>query len=75
MPQYSNILRAIGNTPLVRLNRITAGIASPIYVKAEMLNPGGTIVEATSPIWKQTSWELLAIKNSTAWENFRSMAR
>jgi len=43
MPQYSNILRAIGGTPLVRLNRITDGLASPIYVKAEMLNPGGSV--------------------------------
>jgi len=43
MAQYSNILGAIGHTPLVRLNRMTAAIASSIYVKAEMLNPGGSI--------------------------------
>jgi len=43
MSQYNNILGAIGRTPLVRLNRIVADIASPIYVKAEMLNPGGSV--------------------------------
>ena len=43
MPQYSNILGAIGRTPLIRLNRIASDIASPIYVKAEMLNPGGSV--------------------------------
>ena len=43
MPQYGNILGAVGRTPLIRLNRITAGVPSPIYVKAEFLNPGGSV--------------------------------
>jgi cystathionine beta-synthase len=43
MTQYNNILAAIGRTPLIRLNRMVADIASPIYVKAEMLNPGGSV--------------------------------
>lgn len=43
MAQFNNILRAIGHTPLVRLNRIAAGIPSPIFVKAEILNPGGSV--------------------------------
>ena len=43
MSQYSNILGAIGRTPLIRLNRIAAGVPSPIYVKAEFLNPGGSV--------------------------------
>ncbi|MDZ4198365.1 MAG: pyridoxal-phosphate dependent enzyme, partial [Kiritimatiellia bacterium] len=43
MAQVGNILQVIGNTPLVRLNRIAAGIASPVYVKLEMLNPGGSV--------------------------------
>jgi cystathionine beta-synthase len=40
---YRNILEAIGWTPLVRLNRITQGIRTPIYAKAEFLNPGGSV--------------------------------
>jgi cystathionine beta-synthase len=38
-----NILQAIGWTPLVRLNRIARGIRTPVYVKAENLNPGGSV--------------------------------
>ncbi len=48
MAQYNSILRAIGNTPLIRLNRISRGIESPIYAKAEMLNPGGSIKDRIS---------------------------
>lgn len=43
MIQYNNILAAIGQTPLIRLNRLAANVASPIYVKAEMLNPGVSV--------------------------------
>jgi cystathionine beta-synthase len=38
-----NILQAIGDTPLVRLHRVTRGIRTPVYVKAENLNPGGSV--------------------------------
>jgi cysteine synthase A len=38
-----NILGAIGNTPLVRLNRITKGVDANILVKCEHLNPSGSI--------------------------------
>lgn len=40
---YDNILKAIGKTPLVKLNNITEGIRSEIYVKPEFLNPGGSV--------------------------------
>jgi cystathionine beta-synthase len=43
MPQLENILSAIGSTPLIKLNKIAKDIRSPIYVKAEFLNPGGSI--------------------------------
>lgn len=39
---YNNILEAIGKTPLIRLNKVTQDVLSPIYVKAEFLNPGGS---------------------------------
>lgn len=68
----NNILEAIGDTPLVRLNRITEGLEATVLAKLEFYNPansvkdrigaaileaaeksgqlqpGGTIVEATS---------------------------
>jgi len=40
---YESVLEAIGKTPLIKLNNITKGIKSKIYVKAEFLNPGGSI--------------------------------
>jgi len=43
MAQFNNILEAIGRTPLVKLNNITKNIKSEIYVKAEFLNPGGSV--------------------------------
>lgn len=36
---YPNIAATIGDTPLIKLNRITAGIPATIYLKAEFFNP------------------------------------
>lgn len=41
--EFTNILELIGKIPLIKLNRITKGIKSKIYVKAEFLNPGGSV--------------------------------
>ncbi|HSD78310.1 MAG TPA: cystathionine beta-synthase [Solirubrobacteraceae bacterium] len=38
-----SILDAIGDTPLVRLSRLAAGLAPQLVAKVEMLNPGGSI--------------------------------
>ncbi len=43
MKIYDSILQAIGNTPMVRLNRITKGINTNILVKCEYLNPSGSL--------------------------------
>src|SRR3972149_3658484 len=40
---HANILETIGNTPLVRLNKVTRGLDSPIYAKLEYFNPGGSV--------------------------------
>lgn len=37
-----NILDAIGYTPIIKLNKVTLGIESEIYVKLEFMNPGGS---------------------------------
>ena len=39
----NNILEAVGNTPLIKLNRITKDLGRYIYVKLEGLNPSGSI--------------------------------
>src|ERR1019366_7116386 len=38
-----NVLEAIGNTPMIRLNRLAKGLKPRIYVKAEFMNPGGSV--------------------------------
>jgi cystathionine beta-synthase len=40
---YDNILEVVGNTPMVKLNKITAGIGSEVYAKLEFLNPMGSV--------------------------------
>lgn len=40
---HENILRTIGWTPLVRLQRMTQGLAPAVYVKVESSNPGGSV--------------------------------
>ncbi len=37
-----NVLDAIGNTPIVKLNKVIEGVSSEIYVKLEYMNPGGS---------------------------------
>ena len=40
---YNTILDAIGNTPLVRLNKISKGAKPKVLAKLENLNPGGSV--------------------------------
>ena len=40
---YESVLDACGNTPLVRLNKVTADCGCEIYAKLEFLNPMGSI--------------------------------
>ena len=41
--KFDDVLQSIGNTPLIRLNRLTQGLGSTVYVKMEGKNPGGSI--------------------------------
>jgi cystathionine beta-synthase len=40
---YDNVVETIGNTPLVRLNSVTEGIAATVLAKVEYFNPGGSV--------------------------------
>lgn len=40
---FNDVLSMIGNTPLVRLNKVTQGLDGEILVKCEFLNPGGSV--------------------------------
>lgn len=40
---YNNILETIGNTPLVKLNKVVADLPCKVYAKVESFNPGNSI--------------------------------
>jgi len=45
MPQkiYADITKAVGGTPLVQLNRLTAGLDATVLLKLEFYNPSGSV--------------------------------
>src|ERR687886_548915 len=43
MQVLDSFLDAMGNTPLVRLRRVTQGVLPTVLAKLEMLNPGGSV--------------------------------
>jgi cystathionine beta-synthase len=40
---FDNILGAIGNTPIVRLNHVCSEVKAEVFAKLEFMNPGGSI--------------------------------
>ena len=40
---YNNILETIGNTPLIKLNKITENLPATILAKVDYFNPGNSI--------------------------------
>lgn len=43
MKVFDNLLQAVGNPPMVRLNRLTGEGCAQVLVKVEYLNPGGSV--------------------------------
>jgi cysteine synthase len=43
MPIYDDVTKLIGNTPLVRINRITDGAAGTVLAKLEFYNPASSV--------------------------------
>ncbi|MDB6031626.1 MAG: cysK [Verrucomicrobiales bacterium] len=40
---YNNIVETVGHTPLVRLNKVTAGLPATVLLKCEFFNPLGSV--------------------------------
>jgi cystathionine beta-synthase len=49
MHYLSSILEQIGNTPLLRLNRVASDVQPLVLVKMEMFNPGGSVKDRIGP--------------------------
>ena len=43
MKYYNNILETIGNTPLVKLNKLTKNLKGTFLAKVETTNPGNSV--------------------------------
>src|SRR5919112_4121364 len=43
MQVSDHMIDLVGNTPLVRLNKVTEGIAAQVVAKVEYFNPGGSV--------------------------------
>ncbi|HEX8906460.1 MAG TPA: pyridoxal-phosphate dependent enzyme [Longimicrobiaceae bacterium] len=46
---YASVMETIGWTPLIRINRVAGGIRTPVYGKAEFMNPGGSLKDRIGP--------------------------
>lgn len=62
---YNNILEAMGNTPMIRLNKLTDSDSADIYVKFEGLNVGGSIKTRTAYNMIKTAMEKGLITKDT----------
>jgi cysteine synthase A len=43
MPIYENVIATVGRTPLIKLQRVSAGLQATVAVKAEFFNPLGSV--------------------------------
>ena len=43
MKVYENVLETIGNTPLIKLNKVTKGVKATVLAKVETTNPGNSV--------------------------------
>jgi cysteine synthase len=43
-----DVIEAIGNTPLIELKRVSAGLPVQVFIKCEHLNPGGSVKDRTA---------------------------
>ncbi len=48
MKVVNSVLEFIGNTPMIRLNRVTNGVEAAVLAKLEYLNPTGSVKDRTA---------------------------
>ena len=70
MRYHENVLAAIGNTPIVRLNKVVGQDDATVLVKLEYMNPGGSIKDRMAlHIIEKAEREGLLKRGSTIVEN------
>ncbi len=52
---HETILDTVGNTPLVRLRKVTQDVAVPVLGKLEFFNPGGSVKDRIAPAMVQAA--------------------
>lgn len=60
---YENILDVVGNTPMVKLQKVTAGTGSEIFAKLEFMNPMGSVKDRAAKYMIEKAEEDGRIKN------------
>src|SRR5206468_5085855 len=45
----NNVMEAIGNTPLIRINKLAQGFKPAVLAKVEYFNPGGSVKDRIGP--------------------------
>lgn len=65
---YSNVLELIGNTPLIRLNRVVPDEGAEILAKVEFFNPGGSVKDRIALAMIEDAEEKGLLKNKVVVE-------
>ena len=65
MKYASNILETIGDTPLIKLNTITAEVDALVLAKVESFNPGNSVKDRMAVKMiedAESEWDLLLLQ-------------
>ena len=62
---FPDIVSSVGNTPLIKLNRIAAGLSANIYVKAEFFNPLASVKDRIGKAMIEAGEKAGRIKSDT----------
>ena len=66
MNVFSDITGIIGQTPLIKLNRLTRDVGAEVFVKLESMNPGGSVKDRLSlAMIKEAEKQGLVNENTT----------
>ena len=62
---YNNIVETVGRTPLVKLNKVTAGVDANILLKCEFFNPLGSVKDRIGMAMIEAAEKSGALKKDT----------